>query len=71
MNRMINFNESNLSITVKVADLKALFFYWEDEWAKKLAEANKLKESGITAKRPQRFLRRVFQPSTDGNTLGI
>ena len=41
---MINFNESNLSITVKVADLKALFFYWEDEWAKKLAEANKLKE---------------------------
>ena len=44
MNRILNFDESNLSITMKMADLKALFFYWEDEWAKKLAEANKVKE---------------------------
>ena len=40
----LNFDEGNLSITMKMADLKALFFYWEDEWAKKLAEANKVKE---------------------------
>ena len=39
-----NINENNLSITMKVADLKALFYYWQDEWAKKLAEANKVKE---------------------------
>ena len=44
MNRILNYDESNLSITMKMADLKALFFYWEDEWAKKLAEANKVKE---------------------------
>lgn len=29
---------------MKMADLKALFFDWQDEWAKKLAEANKVKE---------------------------
>ena len=40
----LNFDESNLSITMKMADLKALFYYWQDEWAKKLAEANKVKE---------------------------
>ena len=44
MNRTLNFDESNLSITMKMADLKALFYYWQDEWAKKLAEANKVKE---------------------------
>jgi hypothetical protein len=44
MTRTFNFDENNLSITMKMADLKALFFYWEDEWAKKLAEANKVKE---------------------------
>ena len=44
MTRILNLDENNLSITMKMADLKALFFYWEDEWAKKLAEANKVKE---------------------------
>ena len=44
MIKTINVDESNLSITVKMEDLKALFFKWEDEWAKKVAEANKLKE---------------------------
>ncbi len=44
MNNIFNLNESNLSITVKMDDLKALFFKWEDEWAKKLAEANRVKE---------------------------
>ena len=44
MTRILNLDESNLSITMKMADLKALFFYWEDERAKKLAEANKVKE---------------------------
>ena len=41
----LNFDESNLSITMKMADLKALFYYWQDEWAKKLAEANNVKEN--------------------------
>ena len=36
-----NINENNLSITMKVADLKALFYEWEEERAKKLAEAQK------------------------------
>ena len=40
----VNIDECNLSITVKMEDLKALFFKWEDEWAKKVAEAHKLKE---------------------------
>ena len=44
MIKSINIDECNLSITVKMEDLKALFFKWEDEWAKKVAEANKLKE---------------------------
>ena len=44
MNNLFNLNESNLSITVKMEDLKALFFKWEDEWAKKLAEAEKVRE---------------------------
>jgi hypothetical protein len=44
MIQSFNFEESNLSITVKMDDLKALFFKWEDEWAKKLAEANRVKE---------------------------
>jgi hypothetical protein len=44
MTNFLNLNESNLSITVKMEDLKALFFKWEDEWAKKVAEANQLKE---------------------------
>ena len=41
MTRTFNIEESNLSITMKVADLKALFYEWEDERAKKLAEAEK------------------------------
>ena len=44
MNRTLNFDESNLSITMKMADLKALFFYWQEEWAKKAVEAEKAKE---------------------------
>ena len=44
MNRILNFDESNLSITMKMEDLKALFYYWEDERAKKLAEAEKMRE---------------------------
>ena len=40
----LNFDDSNLSITMKMSDLKALFYHWQDEWAKKLAEANKVKE---------------------------
>ena len=42
--RMLNFDENNLSITMKMEDLKALFYYWEDERAKKLAEAEKMRE---------------------------
>ena len=44
MGRILNFDESNLSITMKMEDLKALFFYWQEEWAKKVAEAEKAKE---------------------------
>ena len=44
MNNIFNLNESNLFITMRMEDLKALFFKWEDEWAKKVAEANQLKE---------------------------
>lgn len=44
MTRVFNLDESNLSITMKVADLKALFYEWEEERAKKLAEAEKAKE---------------------------
>ena len=44
MIRQLNFDDSNLSITMKVEDLKALFNYWEDERAKKLAEADKVRE---------------------------
>ena len=44
MIKNFNLDECNLSITVKMEDLKALFFKWEDEWAKKVAEANQLKE---------------------------
>ena len=44
MTKSFNIDESNLSITMKMADLKALFYYWQDEWAKKLAEADKVKE---------------------------
>lgn len=43
MNNLFNLNESNLSITMRMEDLKQLFFFWEDEWAKKLAEAEKAK----------------------------
>jgi hypothetical protein len=39
-----NINENNLSITMMVADLKALFYEWEEERAKKLAEAEKASE---------------------------
>lgn len=45
MTRTFNFDESNLSITMKMEDLKALFYYWEEKWAKELAEANKVKET--------------------------
>ena len=41
MTRVLNIDESNLSITMKVADLKALFYEWEEERAMKLAEAQK------------------------------
>ena len=41
MVRTLNLDESNLSITMKVADLKALFYEWEEERAMKLAEAQK------------------------------
>ena len=41
MTKAFNLDESNLSITMKVADLKALFYEWEEERAKKLAEAEK------------------------------
>ena len=44
MIRNFNIDDSNLSITMKMADLKALFYYWQDEWAKKLAEADKVKD---------------------------
>lgn len=44
MTKVFNFDENNLSITMKVEDLKALFNYWEDERAKKLAEAEKVRE---------------------------
>lgn len=45
MTKSFNIDEGNLSITMKMADLKALFYYWQDEWAKKLAEASKVKEN--------------------------
>ena len=41
MVKAFNFDENNLSITMKMADLKALFYEWEDERAKKLAEVEK------------------------------
>ena len=41
MTKSFNIDESNLSITMKVADLKALFYEWEEERAMKLAEAQK------------------------------
>lgn len=44
MTKSINIEEKNLSITVKMEDLKVLFFSWQDEWAKKLAEAQKVNE---------------------------
>ena len=44
MTKVFNFDENNLSITMKVEDLKALFNYWEDERAKQLAEAEKVRE---------------------------
>ena len=44
MIKTFNIDDSNLSIAMKMADLKALFYYWQDEWAKKLAEADKVKE---------------------------
>lgn len=44
MNKIFKINESNLSITMKVEDLKALFYYWEDEREKKQAEAKRENE---------------------------
>ena len=44
MTRVLNIDESNLSITMRVADLKALFYEWQVERAKKLAESEKAKE---------------------------
>ena len=41
MTRILNFDENNLSITMKVADLKALFYEWEEEREMKLAEVQK------------------------------
>ena len=41
MTKAFNLDESNLSITMKVADLKALFYEWEEVRAMKLAEAQK------------------------------
>ena len=44
MTKSINIEEKNLSITVKMEDLKALFLFWEEERAKELAEAKRENE---------------------------
>ena len=44
MIKTFNVEESNLSITMKMEDLKKLVFSIQDEWAKKLAEAQKVNE---------------------------
>ena len=44
MKKEFNFDESNLSITIKVADLRTVINEINEEWAKKLAEAEKTNE---------------------------
>ena len=41
MKKDFNFDESNLSITIKVADLRTVINEINEEWAKKLAEVQK------------------------------
>ena len=44
MIKTFNLDERNLSITVTMEDLKALFLFWEEERAKELAEAKRENE---------------------------
>ena len=44
MTKSINIEEKNLSITMKMEDLKKLFFSFQDEWAKQLAEVKRENE---------------------------
>ena len=41
MKKEFNFDENNLSITIKVADLRTVINEINEEWAKKLAEVEK------------------------------
>lgn len=41
MENIFNLNESNLSITIKVADLRTVINEINEEWAKRVAEAKK------------------------------
>ena len=41
MTRSFNIDESNLSITIKMTDLRTLIHEINEEWAKKLAEVEK------------------------------
>ena len=41
MIRQFNFDENNLSITIKVADLRTVINEINEEWAKRVAEAKK------------------------------
>ena len=44
MTQSFNIDESNLSITIKMTDLRTLIHEINEEWAKKLAEANRERE---------------------------
>ena len=41
MTRVLNIDESNLSITIKVADLRTVINEINEEWAKRVAKAKK------------------------------
>jgi hypothetical protein len=41
MKKVFNFDENNLSITIKVADLRTVINEINEEWAKRVAEAKK------------------------------
>ena len=41
MGKIFNLDESNLSITIKVADLRTVINEINEEWAKRVAEAKK------------------------------
>ena len=41
MKKEFNFDENNLSITIKVADLRTVINEINEEWAKRVAEAKK------------------------------